>query len=115
MKQLPCILLLPLILGLSFWNDVRARNRAAALRASMAAEVHREVLLAIERQDFVDLARRTHPSLTDNSSPLYRACVARWVALVEDHSPLLERPDWPLTVADEEAARLGLSPTIVLH
>ena len=85
-----------------------------ANQAFMRASIRAEVALAIERQDYVDAARLSFPSLADKTSPLYHACIARYGDLVAENSPMLTRPDWPLLVAQEEAERLGVSPIITL-
>lgn len=117
MKYFPVTICLSLALVAAFMFKVERDNKqrfTQAQAAFMRASIRAEVALAIERQDYVDAARLSFPSLADKTSPLYHACIARYGDLVEENSPMLNRPDWPLLVAQEEAARLGISPTITL-
>lgn len=72
------------------------------LRRVVAHEVHIQ-FSAIE-------ARRRYPALADIDSPLLEAVKAQEDTLRDNGDPLLDDDDWPLTLAEREAERLGILP-----
>lgn len=113
MKGCLPILALPLILGMAVVQDLRDQRRERAQRYEMIVRVRKETLLAEARKEYLDEALRQFPQLANPDGPLRRACLKRYAKLVESSSPLLDLPDYPLTIATQEACRLHLTPTVI--
>ena len=81
-------------------------------RDNLKTEVRAAILNEAEREGYVIEAARQFPQLLDHKSDLRRACLERYGALAERNDPILDRPDYPLVIASQEAARLGLTPRV---
>lgn len=68
------------------------------------------VTLEFEHQLSLRMARSQYPDLLEPGSALAEAVAAREQALQDNDDPLLNDGDYPMTLADEEAERLGIAP-----
>lgn len=102
------------IIALDYSNEATAHRERTAMKAALRIEVRREVMLGFDRNRFAQQAAAEYLELSDQTSELYVAFMARYEKMVAEDSEMLLNPEWPLIVAREEATRLGRSPAITI-
>lgn len=99
--------------GYSAFDEWRARSRRPTVPAYVAPDralVRDEVRLEMRRQMSLAVARERYPDLSIAGSALLEAVQAREEALRDSGDTILDDPEYPLLLVEEEAARLGLFP-----
>ena len=73
-------------------------------------------LISATAQDAVQKANaeaiRIYPALAQKDSPLNKAFIALYAQAKQSNPKLLAAPDWPLTLAGQAAASLGVAPNV---